>query len=232
MYGLIILNPEDGMIKINNCTLICIDTKNKIEALMALDKSIKDISFKKYYFFTDNIYNIKISRFKNLSRVNLEIFNISEIKSKSEYSKFCLVDLNKYITTDFCLTIQHDGYIVNPECWTDEFLNFDYIGAPWPINWGYKNRIGNGGFCLKSKKFLKECDEIFSNFDFKLDTVRDKYDISINEDFLACNTYYDEMLHRGIKFADVQTASLFSIEHPIPEMKNKTFGFHDYFIRR
>lgn len=218
--------------KIKNTTICCIDTKNKIEALIALDKSIKDISFEKYYFFTDDIDDIKISRFENLSKVNLEIFYIPTIPSKSEYSKFCLVDLNKYISTDFCLTIQHDGYIINPECWTNEFLNFDYIGAPWPPDWGYKNRIGNGGFCMKSKKFLQTCSAIFSNFDFNLEISRDKYDISINEDFLACNIYYDEMLLKGIKFADLQTSSLFSIEHPIPEMKNKTFGFHDYFIRR
>jgi hypothetical protein len=217
---------------IKNTTICCIDTKNKIEALIALDKSIKDISFDKYYFFTDSIEKINISRFKNLSKINLEIFYIPVITSKSEYSKFCLVDLNRYISTDFCLTIQHDGYIINPECWRVEFLKFDYIGAPWPPNWGYKNRIGNGGFCLKSKKFLQLCDNIFSNFDFRLDIVRDKYDISINEDFLSCNIYYEEFLERGIKYADPETASYFSVEHPVPEIKEKTFGFHDYFVRR
>lgn len=213
-------------------TICCVDTKNKIEALHAMDKSIENLKFKSYKFFTDNLDDIKMSRFKNLSNIDLEIIKINSIKNKSEYSKFCLVDLNKYISTDFCLTIQHDGYIINPECWIDEFLNFDYIGAPWPINWGYKNRVGNGGFCLKSKKFLEECSKAFSNFNFKLSIARDKYDISINEDFLACNIYYDEMIERGIKFADVETASLFSIEHPVLEMKDKTFGFHDYFIRR
>jgi hypothetical protein len=220
------------MKKINNTTICCLDTKNKIEALIALDKSIKDISFDKYYFFTDNIDGINISKFENLAKVNLEIFYIPTITSKSDYSKFCLVDLNKYISTNFCLTIQHDGYIINPECWKDEFLGFDYIGAPWPSQWGYKNRVGNGGFCLKSKKFLNLCEEIFSQFDFRLDISRDKYDISINEDFLSCNIYYEEFIANGIKYADAETASYFSIEHPVPEIKEKTFGFHDYFVRR
>lgn len=218
--------------ELNNITLVCVDTKNKIEALIALDKSIENIKFKSYKFFTDHIDGIKLSRFKNLSKVNLEIINISEIKNKSDYSKFCLVDLNKYISTDFLLTIQHDGYIINSDQWKSEFLNFDYIGAPWPIEWGYKNRVGNGGFCLKSKKFLNLCSQEFFNFDFRLDLLRDKNDISINEDFLSCNIYYEKFLSKGIKYADVETASYFSIEHPIPEMKQKTFGFHDYFIRR
>jgi hypothetical protein len=213
-------------------SICCIDKKNKIEALIALDKSIENIKFDKYYFFTNGIDNIKISRFKNLSKVNLEIFYIPEIRNKSEYSKFCLVNLNDYISTDFCLTIQHDGYIINPECWTDKFLDFDYVGAPWPSNWGYKNRIGNGGFCLKSKKFLETSYQIFKDFDFEIDLDRSIYDISVNEDFLTSNVYYEEMISKGIKFADVETASAFSIEHPIIEMKDKTFGFHGYFIRR
>jgi hypothetical protein len=210
-------------------SICCIDTKNKIEALIALDKSIENIKFNKYYFFTDDIQDININRFKNLSSVNLEIFKIPIIKNKAEYSKFCLVDLNKYISTDFCLTIQHDGYIINPECWTDKFLESDYIGAPWPIEWGYKNRIGNGGFCLKSKKFLETSYSIFKDFNFNASLNRSVYDISVNEDFLSCNSYYDEMRASGIKFADIEIASLFSIEHPILEMKEKTFGFHGYF---
>lgn len=213
-------------------SICCIDTKNKIEALIALDKSIKNIKFNKYYFFTDNIDGIKINKFKNLSNVNLEIFKISTILNKAEYSKFCLVDLNKYISTDFCLTIQHDGYIINPECWTDKFLEFDYIGAPWPEDWGYKNRIGNGGFSLKSKKFLQISYDIFKDFNFETELNRSIYDISVNEDFLACNIYYEEMIKRGVEFADIKTASLFSIEHPIPEMKELSFGFHGNFISR
>ena len=217
---------------INNTTICCIDTKNKIEALLAFDKSVQDMKFKSYIFFTDNINNIKLNKFKNLSKINLEIITIPKIKSKSEYSKFCLVDLNKYISTDFCLTIQHDGYIINSECWKEEFLEFDYIGAPWPESWGYKNRVGNGGFCLKSKKFLETCNKIFFDFDFKLDIKRDEYDISINEDFLACNIYYESMIQNGIKFANPNIAALFSVEHPVMEMTNKSLGFHGNFIRK
>lgn len=220
------------MKNINNTTICCIDTKNKIEALLALDKSILDINFTYYKFFTDDLENIKISKFKNLSKVDLEIIKIPTINNKNEYSKFCLVDLNNYIDTDFCLTIQHDGYIINTDSWRDNFLSFDYIGAPWPPEWNYKNRIGNGGFCLKSKKFLNMCYQTFLNFDFKLNTVMNKYDISVNEDFLSCNIYYEKFLECGIKYADVETASYFSIEHPIPEIKEKPFGFHDYFVRR
>ena len=217
------------MINIKNTEVCCIDTKNKIGALIALDKSIENIRFSSYKFFTDDLADIKVSRFKNLSEINLEIVNIPTIKSKNEYSKFCLVDLNEYISKEFILTIQHDGYIINPDCWTDEFLNFDYIGAPWP-NKEFKNRVGNGGFSLRSKKFLNACESLFK--DYPNIPIKYNHQDYLHEDFLACNVYYDEMIEKGIKFANVETASLFSIEHPILEMKDKTFGFHNYFIRR
>jgi hypothetical protein len=35
--------------------------------------------------------------------------------------------------TEFAILVHEDGFIVNPECWSDEFLKYDYIGAPWPI---------------------------------------------------------------------------------------------------
>ena len=83
------------------------------------------------------------------------------------------MNLNNYIDSDFVLIIQDDGHIVNPHLWDNEFLNYDYIGAPWPNNKKWKNRfskydekvssniirnfnlnnIGNGGFSLRSKNF-------------------------------------------------------------------------------
>lgn len=216
------------MIYLNNCELICIDTKNKIEALIALDICLDKVNFLNCKFFTDNIDDIKINKFKNIKKI--EIIQIAEIKNKSEYSKFCLVDLPKYIDSDFCLTIQHDGYIIDSSSWKDEFMKFDYVGAPWPPEWGYKNRVGNGGFCLKSQKFLQASHEIFKLFNFGTELNRSIYDISVNEDFLSCNIYYKEFIDKGIKFADTQTAANFSIERPVPEMKDKSFGFHGNFL--
>ena len=64
--------------------------------------------------------------------------------------------LKKYIDTDFCLIIQGDGFVIHPENWTDEFLKYDYIGAPWRNLAHYSFiRVGNGGFSLRSKKLLK-----------------------------------------------------------------------------
>ncbi len=87
------------------------------------------------------------------------------------YSKFMLQDLYKFVDTKFCLVIQSDGFVINPNLWTNQFLEYDYIGAPWPNEISVynasinkidlaKNRVGNGGFSLRSKRLLEVCSHI------------------------------------------------------------------------
>jgi hypothetical protein len=48
------------------------------------------------------------------------------------YSRFMLADLHRCFDTSHCLVVQSDGFVVKPGCWRDDFLQYDYIGAPWP----------------------------------------------------------------------------------------------------
>jgi hypothetical protein len=147
-----------------------------------------------------------------------------------EYSRFMIEDLNEYIDTKFCLVVQADGFIINPRLWTDKFLEYDYIGAPWPSKvpligqnkyfYFDKNRVGNGGFSLRSKKLLRECARL------KLDTPEFA---KIGEDMLICHFKYNELLAKGIKYAPIDIAAIFSSESTTENLNNdlrKTFGFH------
>jgi Protein of unknown function (DUF5672)/SEC-C motif len=146
------------------------------------------------------------------------------------YSKLMVEDLHKYIDTKFCLIIQADGFVINPDLWNTRFLEYDYIGAPWPpmvsLNnnlRGFsfdKNRVGNGGFSLRSKKLLETCSQI----------KFDQLNLPIkSEDIVICHYLYEEMLKADIKFAPLELASQFSIESQISglnrDLKN-SFGFH------
>ena len=51
-----------------------------------------------------------------------------------EYNIFVVKELPKHIESDYALVMNHDGYIVNTDAWTDDFLKYDYIGAPWHRN--------------------------------------------------------------------------------------------------
>tara|TARA_Y100000590_G_scaffold424230_1_gene530864 strand:+ start:1215 stop:1922 length:708 start_codon:yes stop_codon:yes gene_type:complete len=149
------------------------------------------------------------------------------------YCKFLVDDLYKYFDTTHCLLIQEDSFVVNPEMWSDNFLNFDYIGAPWTKTVSPKknlnikllnNRVGNGGFSLRSKKFALVCKDLnFSDLKFK-------FSIN-NEDIIICHYLYDYMKSKGIKFAPIKLASNFSMEDEKTNNQygydiNKVFGFH------
>jgi hypothetical protein len=65
----------------------------------------------------------------------------------NDYSRITLKLCPEICIEDFNLIIHADGFAVNSEAWTSEFLNYDYIGARWG-----DGIVGNGGFCLRSRK--------------------------------------------------------------------------------
>lgn len=153
-----------------------------------------------------------------------------------EYSRFCVEDLNSIIKSDFCLMIQWDGFIINPQMWDNNFMNYDYIGAPWGFIYNCRNSVGNGGFSLRSKKFLEASSTIkydHNNRDFY--SMDQKLLIKIcPEDWFLCYSNYYQLINKGIKFAPSEIAYKFSVEHPHPWHQYdvnildsyKSFGFH------
>ena len=62
---------------------------------------------------------------------DIEYVPIKPMMNLDEYSKAMIEDLHKYFETTYCLVIQADSFVVNHKLWKDEFLKYDYIGAPW-----------------------------------------------------------------------------------------------------
>jgi hypothetical protein len=122
-----------------------------------------------------------------------------------------IASLNDHIKTEHCLVIQYDGYPLDYNSWNDEFLHCDYIGAPWYNQpWPLDLTVGNGGFSLRSKKFLEECSKL-------------SYDGTQPEDVFFCRTNGRYLRSKGIKFAKHDLAYMFSVE----DMPYKgQFGFH------
>src|ERR1700722_4665835 len=61
------------------------------------------------------------------------VIGIPKKQSVQEYSKFAIAELDTYIQTSHALIIQYDGFILNPQAWSDEFLEYDYVGSPWLV---------------------------------------------------------------------------------------------------
>lgn len=159
----------------------------------------------------------------------IEFINIKPVNSLQEYSLFVLSELTKYVDTEFALIFQHDGFILNPDAWTDEFLNYDYIGSPWndrfikyarkvqPTNYDFITNVGNGGFSLRSKKLLEmTTDNDLVGFNIKI--------ANAGEDVYICLWYGQILNALGIKFAPPEIAEKFSVEF---QKWNGSFGFHD-----
>jgi ADP-heptose:LPS heptosyltransferase len=144
----------------------------------------------------------------------IEVFNISPLRSKEEYSHFMIKELYKYFSTDYVLVIQADGYVLNGKSWLSEFLEYDYVGSPWLYSDG-KN-VGNGGFSLRSKKLqhaLASDDFIFA---------------SDPEDQAIGRLYRDYLQQKyDIKFPLEDLADRFAYELRTPIYD--TFGFHGKF---
>jgi hypothetical protein len=193
---------------LTNIDLISVNCVNPEDSVKALIHSSKQITF-------GSTKLLSHYRPKNLPDY-IEYIEIAK-QTYETMNWFHLNTLPKYISNEYMLSIQDDGFIINPHLWEDIFLDYDYIGAPWPTGheWCRINRVGNGGFVLKSKKFLNLEESI---------PYTDK-----NNDVLVTNTYYDYFRQRGCKYASVEVAARFSLEHAVPECEynlDNTFGFH------
>lgn len=159
----------------------------------------------------------------------------------SWYSDMCVKGMVQLCDAPFVLMWQWDGFIVNPGLWTNEFLNYDYIGAPiidkywldgamWlmsrkKINSNQKLEmpmVGNGGFSLRSKRFL-EVSATMSN----VQSYMDDPGYSRNEDFYLCVRKRQEMEQAGIRFSPVDLAYRFAKEGKDKAPLNGCFGFHN-----
>ncbi|HUC49345.1 MAG TPA: DUF5672 family protein [Xanthobacteraceae bacterium] len=145
------------------------------------------------------------------------------------YSRFMIESLNSYIQTPHCLVVQYDGFVLDPSRWRDDFLAYDYVGAPWPktilmrpgnVPLRLHNTVGNGGFSLRSKKLLEATSR------FRFDQL--SFPIKV-EDILICHFLYKELQAAGIAFAPPGIAARFAIETELGyfgQSIDTVFGFH------
>ena len=137
------------------------------------------------------------------------------VNGMPEYANLMLKGVAEYVETNHALYVQWDGIADTPALWTDEFLKYDYIGAPWP--WQPEGvNIGNGGFSLRSKRLLDACAT-----DSKISLTPNE---PIAEDNIIGrhNRKHLEQVY-GVTFPSTKLAKQFSYELGDP---HNSFGFH------
>lgn len=122
------------------------------------------------------------------------------------------------------LLYQEDSILFNQSI--NDFLQYDYIGAPWKLNVSSKYRVGNGGLSLRSKSvILSVLDEnrILNTFeDIKRRRKFPRYD-RIPEDLF----FAKEIQDKGGKIPTVSVASLFSTENIV---NKHSMGGHQFWL--
>jgi len=230
------------MIRLKNTTLICVDGRGQSEAsFKSIEASMNNIEYAKVVFITAD------SKAKSTKNININYINQM---SWNDYNEFILKDLTNYFDTEYVLLTQDDGFVSNPNKWSDEFFKYDYIGAPWPLhlvnnllnnlsrnkdffglpfktnvpkleNYDIHNyRVGNGGFSFRSKKLCNFTQQ-FS----------DKYPERPEDCIISLYEKHNLNIN-GLKIAPVELAAQFSVEehnefNPYKDT-SKTFGFHGF----
>jgi hypothetical protein len=179
------------------------------ETEQALAYSFNQIQFHSVLFFTN--------KENHTDHSSIKYKEIPEIKTLRDYQFFSVNKLPQYALPELSDGVTHvlfiswDGFVVNPKAWDKQFLNYDYIGAPLPNS----KTGGNGGFCLKSKKFLNQQTNICDDSSLPC---------GLNEDIILSISLRDQFIKAGCKYAPYSVAKNFAVEY---DKYKASFGFHD-----
>ena len=187
---------------VNDVTVCAIDSANFALSARALHLTMAQCEFANAVLFSPKPVE---GEFRTIV--------VDNLNSLADYQTFSVNRLPALIETPFVLVVQWDGYVINPGAWSPSFREYDYIGARWP-DLGDGMNVGNGGFCLRSRKLLAA-----------LNDPRFAADGTTSEDILICRTFRPALEREfGIRFASEGVADQFSYENLGPNQP--TFGFH------
>src|SRR5581483_895598 len=187
-------------------TLVMIETQCAELARLAMEDSMRDIECGVAIVFSD----------QPIGMPAIPWIKVPKWPSVEECTRFMWYELPDHIKTKSAILIQWDSWIVNADCWTDEFLNYDYIGAPW---W-YDDNLNVGNGCglrpLALMKFLQ--------------ANKVRFPLSVKqEDHLIGRVYRPALEGYGFKWPSDALASRFSVQCTRPSNDSRHFMFHDSF---
>jgi hypothetical protein len=216
------MSPEES-IPLDRVTIVSVNGRDPDASVRAIRHSSERLRFAERILITN----------RECDEEGIRTVIVPGLSSLREYNQFVVKDLHRHIRTSHCLIVQPDGFVVNPWLWSDFFLQYDYIGAPWNMvcSWealakcGMSSRqgihvlVGNGGFSLRSRRFL----EATASFDYP--------DPNLEEDCFVALKIRKELEEMGMRYSPVDLARQFSLETYIDErtVLGQHFGFHGRF---
>jgi hypothetical protein len=188
-------------------TLIAIDTVAHELTRLALEECVRRVDFAEVLVFTDR------PDF-SVPGVSIPYVVLTDpLRDWETVNSIWWYKVPALVLTSHFLTVQWDSWILNAAAWDPDWLQYDYIGAPWP--WHQIYRVGNGGFSLRSQKLHAH-----------LRNNRLRYPLAHPEDDALCRRYRPMLEAEGFRWAPESVAHRFAFEHG---PAGPTFGYHGCF---
>jgi hypothetical protein len=194
------------VLKLPDVTLVLIETREHAIAKLALDDCERQAEFGDIIVFTD--------RPTQFSGGHRRLVEVPDWPTKVGWSRCFWYEVPQHMRTSHALCIQWDSWIVAPEMWRDEFLEYDFCGAPWWYRDGLN--VGNGGFCLRSTALMRFIRKHRAQFPCITDL----------DDDLYCRKYRPTLEQAGFEWAPEPLALQFAFETTRPDPNARHFGFH------
>lgn len=209
--------------RLPNVTLVAMTSVQVKAAIKAMEYSMREIEFGDAVIITHR-------KPRHLPK-NIKYKHIDILDNIDKFNYEAVYNMGDYIETEFALLVHSDGFVVNPDMWRDEFLDYDYIGSPWPEPhkgdgssywdiYGNPCRVGNS-VSIRSKRLME--------FPKKAKIPWEKVDGYYNEDIFICCKNKHLFEEAGMRIAPIEIAKYFGHEKMIPEVQGiRPFIFHKW----
>ncbi len=212
---------RNGKLQLPNVTLAAMTSVNVRATIKAMQYSMRGIDFGAAVLVTH--------RKPLFLPKEIEYAHIDKLTEIDKFNYAMIYEMHKYIHTDFMLLVHADGFVVNPDSWRDEFLDYDYIGSPFPLpkdDFSYRDingeiiRVGNS-VSIRSKRLLEFPSK--AGIPFEADHGY------FNEDGFICVKNRHLFLAAGMRYAPLEVAKYFGHEQMLPEFEGiRPFVFHKW----
>lgn len=207
---------------VNNYTAIIIEPREHRALYFVLNNFLENLSNNwsilifhgnKNIDYVNNIIDNQLLQYKH--RIRLIHLNINNL-TPYEYSDILKQkDIYDYIPTEHFLIFQTDSLILKDNKHiVNEFLRYDYVGAPWKMD----KQVGNGGLSLRRKSKMLEI--ITQNN--KQSTIEIHGHI-FNTSEIHEDTFFSYCKGTHVYKPDFETAKHFSVETIFCD---QSFGIH------
>jgi Protein of unknown function (DUF5672) len=192
-------------------TLVCCETRDHALARLAVQDCVTKVQFGDVLIFTN-----EPRLFEPLDCEPRYVI-VEDFADKLGWCRYGWFGVPEHVRTSMMCLIQWDSGVWDTSMWTDEFMEYDYIGAVW--GWHKTKKVGNSGFGLKSIRLARYIADRAWEFPCS----------SSSEDDLLCRKYRPVLEERGFRWAPERLAHKFSFECTRPDSTSRHFGYHAMF---